>query len=191
MNGRSFGWLTIGSLAGLIVGYFIGREHLKYEIRTSLQVAATEVQKNLQTSISKPVIKQSASPLSPRQKETPPLTASLIEKGFHNSNPSARDYQDAVTFSISFSNETGKEIRAFDGVLSFADLLDNDIIRAKLSINESIPSTGRLKWDGQLDYNQFMDAHRRLRSEDQSNLKVRFFAGKILFSDGTMKKFGE
>jgi hypothetical protein len=84
-----------------------------------------------------------------------------------------------------------KAIRAFDGVLAFTDLLDNKILGAKVEINQPIAVDSTLKWEGQLDYNQFVSSHQRLRSEDQSNLRLIFAVGKILFSDGAIKRYSE
>lgn len=180
-------------LAGLVIGYFAGREHLKHEMRTAFQSAAQEMQKSLVSafgvnpSSKEPNSTQKTPP--PKPKEAPPLSVALVKKGFRGSNYQAGVYGDAITFEVSFTNLTGKDIRAFDGVLSFNDLLDNRVLSASLAINDPVKADSALGWTGQLDYNQFMDSHQRMRSEDQANLKATFTARKVLFADGTTKEF--
>lgn len=192
MEARNVASILFALSIGTIVGYFAGREYLKYEMRTTLQSAVTEFQQNLKNAFGNPPdAPRRADTPAPRPKEPAPMSVELIEKGFHESNPRARDYDEAVTFAVSFSNRSNKATRAFDGILTFRDLLDNEILGAKVAINEPVAANSSLRWDGQIDYNRFMASHRRLRDEDRSNLKVRFNVRKILFSDGTMKNYSE
>ena len=192
MEVRTISSFIISGLTGLIIGYFVGREHLKYEMHSAFQSTAEKLKQNFFPSSSKPNFIATSNSVEPPVATNEPILISvrLLKKGFHAANPSVSDYQDAITFSVLFSNLTDKNIRAFDGVLEFTDLLDNKIIGAKVAINESVVANSPFNWEGQLDYNQFMPTHRRLRDEEQPNLKVSFSVRKILFSDGTMKKLG-
>jgi hypothetical protein len=188
---KSSGFFVAG-LIGVIIGYFVGREHIKYEMRSAFQSAADQFKQNAPSVFGMPAAPaRQVQPPPPKPNESAPIRATLLKKWFHASNPSAHDYQDAVEFAVSFSNLTGKDIRAFDGLIEFTDLLDNRILGAKVAINEAIAANSNLKWEGQLDYNQFMAPHRRLREEDQANLIIVFPPGKILFSDGSTKKYAE
>jgi hypothetical protein len=192
-SGRKFIGYFAAILAGLVIGYFAGREHLKYEMRTAFQTTAQEMQKNLasvfggRNSSEEPKSTPKVPP--PKPKEAPPLNVVLVEKGFRDSNRREGVYQEAITFSVSFTNLTDKDIRAFDGVLSFNDLLDNNVLTSSLAINDPVKANSILEWKGQLDYNQFIDSHQRMRGENQANLKVTFTAHKVLFADGTTKEF--
>ena len=73
-------------------------------------------------------------------------------------------YEDAIQFSLELENLSGQDIRAFEGTLAFYDLLDNLILRSKLTITDPIKAAGKLTWDGQIGYNQFRYDHRRLAS---------------------------
>jgi Protein of unknown function (DUF2939)/GYF domain 2 len=119
----------------------------------------------------------------------PPLQVSLAAKGFKASNPHAGDFEDDITFQLAITNVLDRDIRAFDGILIFTDLLDNEILSSKLAINEPVKAGSVLNWKGALKYNQFFDTHQRLRNEQQKNLKVRFSTRKILFADGTSKEY--
>jgi len=97
--------------------------------------------------------------------------------------------EEAITFKVRFDNRTGKDVRAFEGRLTFLDLLDNDILGSRLAINDPIKAGATMDWEGKLDYNQFMNDHERLRNESLENLKTRFIVTKVLFADGTSQKF--
>lgn len=177
--------LLIGCLACLVVGYIAGREHVKYEMRTALQAAATEMKRGL-ASIGSPL---PAPPALRAKAEEQPLSVALVKKGFDPKDIHNRKFEDEITLTIRFDNKTGKNIRAFDGVLIFTDLLDNEILGSRVAINEPIPEGSSLTWEGALEYNQFMDDHQRLRGEPKENLKLSFVAGKVLFEDGSTKSY--
>lgn len=172
----------------LVIGYFAGREHIKYQMRTAMQDAVKEFQTGLSAAFGggEPQEKKEE-PATPVNEQ--PIVASLVKKGFSPKDIYNGKYEEEVTISVNFENKTGKEIRAFDGVLEFTDLLDNRIIGSRIEINESIAPDSALSWEGALEYNQFMNEHERLRSEPKDNLKVAFHAGKVLFADGTTKEY--
>jgi hypothetical protein len=185
-----FRWISIVgvAVAALVIGYFAGREHLKYELRSAM----SEVADRFREGIAPPRASTESESSSDEETVDEPktaLTATLISKTFHESNPQAGDFEDAILIGISFRNETGKDVRAFDGVLTFTDLLDNKVISSSFAINEPIAAGQTYRWDGSLDYNQFMDQHQRLRAEDTKNLKLQLKVGKVLFADGKTETF--
>ncbi len=113
----------------------------------------------------------------------------MQSKRFKQADVRNNDYEAAIVFELSIVNRSGKQVRAFDGVLTFTDLLDNEVISSKLAINDVINSGSTYNWTGQLKYNQFMDDHNRFKNEQLANLKTRFAVRKILFADGTSKTF--
>jgi hypothetical protein len=131
------------------------------------------------------------SPTSPEPSLSTPSTLqiTLVSKGFKSRNIQAGDFEDDITIQIAITNVLDKDIRAFDGVLTFTDLLDNKILSSKIAINESLKAGAALNWKGSIKYNQFEDEHQRLRNEPQTNLKIRFATRKILFADGTTKEY--
>jgi len=183
--------IAITAIICLVVGYFGGREYLKYQIRSTMQHALTEMQSGLAgvPGNSAPAQIPARTPPPQQVPTKQPLTASLLKKGFDPSDPQNGDFESDVTFTLQFANKTGKNIRAFDGVVSFTDLLGNEILGSKVEINERIPAGQTFDWAGALKYNQFIDSHQRLRSEPMENLKVSFATGKILFEDGTTKDY--
>jgi hypothetical protein len=173
----------------LLLGYFVGREYIKYQMRTAMQDAV----KSMQTGISSALAGADTRPAEKEKTKSPvteqPITANLIKKSFSPEDIHNRKFDANVTITVNFENKTGKDIRAFDGVLVFTDLLGNRIIGSRVEINQRIVQGGFLNWEGALKYNQFMSDHQRLRDEPKDNIKVAFNTGKILFEDGTTKEY--
>lgn len=129
---------------------------------------------------------KSVEPATPKEPEA--FNVMLRRKAFRKADYMA-GIQDAITIAVTFTNVSGQDIRAFDGVLEFTDLLDNEILSAKVAINERVAAQSSLDWNGEIAYNQFMDSHQKLRNENLENMKVTFRTRKILFADGTTKEF--
>jgi len=134
-----------------------------------------------------------AGPVTAQTKpEQAPFAVTLVKKGFRPLNIKANGSEieePAITFQLSIRNLTGKDVRAFDGTLTFTDLLNNEIMSASLAINEVVGVDSILSWSGGIKYNQFRDRHQRLRSEPQDNLKINFNTKKVLFVGGTTKEY--
>jgi hypothetical protein len=75
--------------------------------------------------------------------------------------------------------------------LSFNDLLGNRVYAAKLTISDPIKSGQSFQWDGELEYNEFISDHARLRSYDMNNTAVVLQVHKVLYTDGTSESEGE
>jgi hypothetical protein len=123
--------------------------------------------------------------------EPSPLEISLISKGFKRANARAMDFEDDITFGLRIKNVSKKDIRAFDGVITFTDLLDNEILSSQLTINDPVCADSVVSWSGSIKYNQFLERHQRLRNEDQANIKLKFKPRKVLFKDGNAKVFSQ
>lgn len=181
--------IIITGLICLVIGYFAGREHLKYQMRTAMQDVVKEMQAGFASALGENGT-STPKPTEPETKtEDQPLTVALVKKGFDPKDIENGKFEEDVTFTLQFANKTGKDIRAFDGVLEFTDLLGNRVIGSKVEINQRIGAGQTLNWEGALEYNQFMDDHQRLRSEPMENLKVAFHARKILFADNSTKEY--
>jgi len=146
------------------------------------------------TSASAAVIKNSSSVSNPKPNSTkastsserPPIELTLLSKRFREADYKASsDFQAAILFELAIKNQTDKPIRAFDGVVTFSDLLDNEVLSSKLAINDLIGAGSTVNWNGSIKYNQFMDSHQRFRNEAQANLKVDFSVGKVLYADNS------
>ena len=116
------------ALAGLVIGYFAGREHMKYEIRSAFQSAAEDMRRNLSSVLGGHSSDQGSSNRQPPPASTSnvpsPLEVTLLQKGFKSADIHAGDFEDDITMVLSLKNVTDKDIRAFDGTLIFTDLLE-------------------------------------------------------------------
>jgi hypothetical protein len=194
----ALGYVFVG-LIGLVVGYFVGREHLKYEVLNTFQSAVQDIQKGLAPGLGGYLAAQRSektAAIPPSQAAKPkhdpePVEISLATKGFKASNPSAGDFEDDITLVLSINNVSDRDIRAFDGILDFTDLLDNEIMKISLAVNDPIKAGAILTWKGGIKYNQFIEQHQRLRAAQQDNIRVRFSTKKVLFSDGHTEEYGE
>lgn len=117
------------------------------------------------------------------------IGVTLVSKGFRAANIRQGEYQDLIVLELFIANQLADDVRAFDGVLQFTDLLDNEIMSIKLTINEPLKAKASMKWKGSVDYNQFRDGDRKLRNEQTANIKIRFSPRKVLFADGSTKEF--
>jgi len=199
MNVRISASHIASALGGLIIGFFVGQEYIKYEIRSaiggvaaSFQNAFSSPQKNTvvgPAEQSPPVTSPPAMPPPPKHIEPPPVEIGLLAKGFKPARPMDGDFDSITTLKFSLKNLTGKALRAFDGVVVFNDLLDNKVLAMSLAVNDPVAAGATMTWSGGLKYNQFDEADQQLRSADQANLKVKFLPKKFLFADGTSKEY--
>jgi hypothetical protein len=122
--------------------------------------------------------------------EPSPVELTLFSKKFREANFRATPViQTAIEFELSIVNKTQQQIRAFDGILTFTDILDNELLSSKLAINDPLNAGSSVRWSGEIEYNQFMDSHKRLRSADLQNIKIKFVPRKLLYADGSSREF--
>jgi hypothetical protein len=126
---------------------------------------------------------------SPKTEEPSPVELIFRSKRFKPADYRASDFEAAIIFELSIVNQSTKPIRAFDGTLTFTDLLDNEILSTKLAINDPVNAGLTKNWTGRIKYNQFIDNHNRLKNEDFSNLKTKFAIRKVLFADGSVSDY--
>lgn len=175
-------------LLGLVIGYFAGREHVKYEIRSAMSQSLAGLGAIFGGNSKPAAASPSPKPLSAAPKVAPkdlPITAKLVSKDFYEGEYG----QDQITTDFAFTNATDFDIRAFDGVMVVTDLLGNDIIRINMAINDPVAKRQTLSWSGGVDYNQFKDSHQRFKTERQENIKISFEVKKVLYSDGRLEQF--
>jgi hypothetical protein len=113
------------------------------------------------------------------------VSLTVFSKGFHESDPSSGDYQDRITIRCAYQNLSPKGIRAFTGTVRFTDLFGRPIYESGLTISDPIAPDAKGTWWGSIDFNQFMDEHRRLRDTALEDMKVEWIPVSIIFSDDT------
>lgn len=114
------------------------------------------------------------------------LSVTVYEKGFTSEN-----FQDYITMKFAYENHTDKPIRGFKGDIEFDDLFGDKIKVSSLTEDEPLAAGQTRRVSKTLNYNQFIDADKKLRSTELSNLKIVWKPSQILFVDGSSKKVDE
>jgi hypothetical protein len=174
-------------VVGLVFGYFTGREHLKYELRSALQSAQEGIASAFGGHLNGVRSESKKNIPAPKVvKEPEPISVVLIKKSNRKG-----DFRNSVITTCTFNNLTSKDIRAFEGSLGYTDILDNNILTSRVVITTPLKVNESMEWSGSLDCNPFMDDHQKLRNTEQEDLKIIFTVKKILFADGTTKEYDD
>lgn len=174
-------WI-LALVGGLVIGYFVGREHVKYEIRSAISESVAGIGGLFGGRESRPPAP--AERPKPAAKKESPITAKLVDKGYLPGEYG----RDAITLDLIFQNSTGKDVRAFGGVVSITDLLDNKIMDIHVSVSDPVARGAALAWSGSIDFNQFKSDHKALKAAEQQNILVTFSLNKVLYSDGSVSE---
>ena len=113
------------------------------------------------------------------------LTFTVFDKGFYEANAMNGEFQDKISFDIAIQNKTNKEIRAIKGPLTFYDLFGEELYSATYTQDDAIKPNETYKTQITLDYNQFTDEHKTLKSKGIKDLKFEYVPEKIIFADGS------
>jgi hypothetical protein len=98
----------------------------------------------------------------------------------------ASRYQQEIQITLVYRNLGKKDIRAFTGVTTFADVFDRPKKTINLTVDEPL-AAGQTTTDSGRIYkpNQFMADDQWLLTTDVTNIKFTFRPTSIIFTDGT------
>ncbi len=130
-----------------------------------------------------------ADPTSAPKKDDAIVSMKLLKKGFTKADFMNRVYHDTIDFSIEYANKTQKDIRAFTGYITFSDLFNRKIMDMTITYEDGLKVGEAKTWEGQMEYNQFMDTHQRLQSIDQKDLQSVLTLQQVIYADGTKQEF--
>ena len=102
-NYRGNGYASL--VFGVLVGYFMGREHIKYELRAAIEVAADGFRRSLGGGSEAQETKAEST------REAPPFALFLLKKEFREAN--FPKIEAGIIIEVAFDNLTGKDVRAF------------------------------------------------------------------------------
>ena len=108
----------------------------------------------------------------------------ILSKGFYEGN-----FTSKITMDIKFINKTNKAIRGFEGYITFYDIFDNKIKSISISYDQGVPANGEKIWSGGIDYNQFIDADKKLKGKSLENLTYKWQLKTIIYSDNSKEVF--
>jgi len=78
--------------------------------------------------------------VAPAEEQSKKVMLEITNKGFYEADWRSGNYQDQITMDLKFTNETDKDIKGIEGVLTFFDIFDNKILATKVSYDKGIPA---------------------------------------------------
>lgn len=174
---------TCGFVLTFLLGYVVGREHVKYQVRSGINEAVSEFQEEIGNIFGGGEPEPAQKTPSRRNTEQPigiTLTNKKLVKG---------DWQTKINLYFDLMNKIDKNIRAFTGQVVFLDLFDKEIMRINLTYEDGIPVGETRAWEGGIDYNQFSDEDQRLADISMEDVTVRLEVHEVLFADGTREEY--
>ncbi|MCI8417573.1 MAG: hypothetical protein HFI33_08815 [Lachnospiraceae bacterium] len=121
--------------------------------------------------------------------ENPKIIVSVLDKQSLDVDFNVSRYSPRVNFTFQVFNNTSKNIKGVQGVLTIKDLFGVDIMSGNLDFTgETIPANYYVIFrDLGLDINKFMDEHVKVYTTDFSDLKFEYNVTSIVYTDGTME----
>jgi hypothetical protein len=112
------------------------------------------------------------------------LVVALVRKGYLGSDYSAGRYEDVITLSFAYQNKSARDIRAFEGSVTFMDLFGDTVYAANLKVDDPLKGGQTRREERSIKYNQFNDHQQKFRATDLENMKVSWQPKTVLFGDG-------
>jgi predicted nucleic acid-binding Zn-ribbon protein len=175
--------------AALFLGIFIGREHLKYEMRNAFAEGLKNISQGFNNDYKSLKEKNAKFGIDSKRKEEPKkeeseniktLPVKLIQKNYEEDK-----FSPNISITLVFTNVLNNDIRAFQGFVIFMDILGNNIMRVKLKNQDIIKDGETFTWKGSVNYNQFIDGHRELKHTPLNDIRIKFNLKKVIYTDGT------
>lgn len=116
-----------------------------------------------------------------RERMAPLLNVSLLEKKFSKIND-----KDCLVYSISFQNTSHENIKTILGNIRLADLLEKEIKKIVILLDEEVKPNSTLNKTYTFQYNHADENDQRIRSKDIVDLRVEWNPGKIIFESGKL-----
>lgn len=115
------------------------------------------------------------------------VTVGVIDKQNLDINYSAGRFSPRVEFTFEVYNNTSKDIKGVQGILTIKDLFGVDIMSSGLDFTgQTIGANDSVTVSGMgIDINQFMDEHVKIYGTDFSDLNFEYEVTSIVYSDGT------
>jgi|GEM_PF-3100687 len=109
----------------------------------------------------------------------------FVRKTLIPADPMAGRYNAYLRFTFEIINNSTKPIRGIEGVGTFSDMFDNEIIKSRLSFEIKMDGKSNvMNSDNALEMNMFLRPHKELAAKDDENIKFEFLATNVLFAGG-------
>lgn len=183
-NNKKVQLLAVGFIC-LVLGYFAGREHLKYEVRSSMEGAFSSIKKGFLPAKEKNFLEKKVSDIKAA------LKPNFVSPNITNKRFEKYKYEDNIWFDITWNaSDLKKPTRAVKGILIFADIFGETKLQIKKTINEPLkPNSSMVEKGVGFKYNQFKDSHKWVLSTDLEDMTFRFDVKNIIYKDGSSESF--
>lgn len=113
------------------------------------------------------------------------VALTVFDKGFSEPDLSSGQYQSYILLKCAFENHSQKDVRAFTGAIRFTDLFDKPITDVDITVSDPVKAGAKGTSPVWVEYNNFNDTLRALRTVELKDLKVVWVPRSIIHSDGT------
>ena len=114
-----------------------------------------------------------------RERMSSVATIGLLEKKI-----SSVDNKDWITYTITFHNISPKNINIIVGSISINDLLERQIKKIDILLDEELIKNGKVQKKIRVAYNPADENDQRIRSKDLTDLRIEWNPERIIFTDG-------
>lgn len=118
---------------------------------------------------------------SKRERMSSFLTVNLNEKTFSKVNN-----KDCFSYTVTFKNTSSTNIKMIVGSISMNNLLDKEIKKIDIVLDENLKANSALKKIYTVKYDNGNENDKRIRSKDLSTIRVEWNPEKIIFEDGRL-----
>jgi hypothetical protein len=116
-----------------------------------------------------------------RERLNPFLNVALLDKKFMKVND-----KDCLVYIVSFQNKAPEKIKTIVGNISLDDLLEKQIKRIDILVDEEIRANSTLQKTFTFPYDHGKDNDQRIRSKDLVDMRVQWNPEKIIFENGKL-----
>lgn len=92
-------------------------------------------------------------------------------------------FQEALAVRLVFKNLTDRRVEGVKGRLLFDDLFGERIKTVSIAYDAGLDPNETREWPGQLEYNQFMDADKKLANTPLERMKVTWDPEQIIYAE--------
>lgn len=113
----------------------------------------------------------------------------LIKKSVTLKDTNKWIFSDVIHMTLDLKNIGEKDVKGFQGIITFKDMFDNEIKSLNVKYDKPIKTGESTPYEGSIELNQFMDEDSELRDTPLEKIKVEFEMDQIIFADGdTIKR---
>ena len=118
-----------------------------------------------------------------------PITVKLVSKTFSPSDYEADKMWDTIDFEFRYTNTGKADVRAFHVGVLFRDLFDELRYGFSLKVSDPVKAGASGVWRGSMRVNPFEADDAWARNTDLKDIVVKIDPRRIIYADGTSKKF--